>query len=254
MKFIFNSVNVFIPLKIGFFMSNIILVEGTDGSGKETQSKLLEGRLNLARFPAERINIPAYDTPTGKIVGQCYLGKDLGLGKDATAIFGDADSVDPKLACGFYALDRYAAIPEIKRMQGEGKIPILDRWVESNMGHQGGKIENLEKRVEMFEWIRHLEYDVFGLPKPTIKLFFYMPLPVSLELRNQRAKNNGEKLDGHESNLVHMERAEQSYLHMLDLYPKGWHRVDCAPDGTIDSLRTPENISDEVYSIVSAFF
>ena len=234
-------------------MSNIILVEGTDGSGKETQSKLLESRLNLAHIPAERINIPAYDTPTGKIVGQCYLGKDLGLGENATMMFGESYSVDPKLACGFYALDRYAAIPEIERMVGEGKIPILDRWAESNMGHQGGKIDNLEERAEMFEWVRHLEYDVFGLPKPTIKLFFYMPSAVSLELSGDRSDKTGKKLDGHESNPGHIKRAEESYLHMLDLYPEGWHRIECAPDGTIDSLRTPEDISDEVYSIVSAF-
>ena len=75
---------------------------------------------------------------------------------------------------------------------------------------------------------------------------------VSMQLRDLRANANGEKLDGHESNLGHMERAELSYLHMLESYPEGWHRIDCAPDGTIDSLRTPENISDEVYSIVSA--
>jgi dTMP kinase len=228
----------------------IILIEGTDGSGKETQSKLLVDRLSKEGFPAERINIPAYDTPTGKIVGQCYLGKDLGLGPEATMMFGDPDSLDPKLACLYYAGDRYFAVPEIKRMQDEGKIPILDRWVESNMGHQGGKIFEESERESMFEWIRQLEYDVLKLPQPDIKLFFYMPLNVSLELRNRRSEENGEELDGHERNLGHMARAETSYLHMLELYPKGWHRIDCAPDCTIDSLKTPEEISDEVYNIV----
>ena len=118
------------------------------------------------------------------------------------------------------------------------------------MGHQGGKIENLEERVEMFDWIKHLEYDVLKLPQPTIKLFFYMPLNVSLELREKRAELNGEKLDGHENNLGHMKRAEQSYLHMLKLYPEGWNKIDCAPSGTINTLKTPEEISNEVYNIV----
>lgn len=231
-------------------MTEIILVEGTDGSGKETQSKLLEARLNFSGFPAERINIPAYQTPTGQIVGQCYLGKDLGLGSEATMILGEPDKVDPKLACLYYAADRYAAVPEINRMLEEEKIPVLDRWVESNMGHQGGKIWDSTKREGMFEWIRHLEYDVLGLPQPTIKLFLYMPLDVSLELRRRRSNETGEKLDGHEGNLGHMKRAELSYLHMVDLNPAEWDRIDCAPDGTINSLKTPEEISDEVYGIV----
>lgn len=231
-------------------LENIILIEGTDGSGKETQSKLLSANLIDEGFLAERINIPAYGTPTGKIVGQCYLGKDLGLGPKATMMFGDPDKVSPKLACLYYAGDRYFAVSEIQRMQSEGKIPILDRWVESNMGHQGGKIEDSVKRAKMFEWIRHLEYDVLELPQPTIKLFFYMPLEVSLELRKRRSETSGEKLDGHESNIGHMKRAEQAYLHMLDLYPGGWHKIDCAPGGTIETLKSPEEISKEVYNIV----
>ncbi len=233
-------------------MTDIILVEGTDGSGKETQSRLLEGRLNLAGIPAERINIPAYDTPTGKIVGQCYLGKDLGLGENATMMFGESDSVDPKLACLYYAADRYFSKPRIERMVEEGTIPILDRWTESNMGHQGGKIEDRRERLKMFEWIDDLEYNALELPEPNIKLFLYMPFGVSMELRSRRSEKNGEVLDGHESNPGHMKRAEEAYLDMLELYPIGWHRIDCAPDGTIKSLRTPEDISDEVYSYVSS--
>ncbi len=228
-------------------MVHIILVEGTDGSGKETQSRMLAERLCGNGFPAERINIPEYSLPSGQIVGQCYLGKDLGLGEEATAIFGDADGVDPKLAGLYYAGNRYEAAPTIREMQEQGKIPILDRWVESNMGHQGGKIWDSDERAKMFEWFRHLEYDMLELPKPTIKLFFYMPLNVSLELREKRAKENGERLDGHEGNLGHMKRAELAYLHMLDLYPEGWHRINCAPDGTINTLKTPQEISDEVY-------
>jgi len=231
-------------------MSDIILCEGTDGSGKKTQSELLVNKLCSDGFPAERINIPEYDLPSGKIVGQCYLGKDLSLGPDATMIFGDPDKVPAKLASLYYAGNRYEAVPLIRRMQSEGKIPILDRWAESNMGHQGGKISDLAEREKMFEWIRHLEYDMLELPQPTIKLFFYMPLNVSLELREKRAGENGETLDGHEGNLGHMERAEQSYLHMLGLYPEGWKKFECAPEGTIDSLKTPEEISDEVYDYV----
>jgi dTMP kinase len=228
------------------FMSDIILVEGTDGSGKETQSKKLVERLGLNGILAERINIPAYKTPTGQIVGQCYLGKDLGLGENATMILGDPDLVDPKVACMLYATDRYFQMPEIERMQNEGIIPVLDRWVESNKGHQGGKIEDPIKRAAMFEWIDQLEYGMLGLVKPTIKLFLYMPPEVSAELMKDRV----EKLDGIEGNMGHMKRAEASYLHMLDMYPEGWHRVNCTLDGTIDTLRTPENISDEVYDIV----
>ena len=230
-------------------MGKIILLEGTDKSGKETQAKALVQRLSQDGIGAEIIGIPDYTTPAGRIVGQCYLGKDLGLGEEATCLFGDPDQVPAKLASGYYALERFAHIPRIEEILAEGKFLVLDRWVESNMGHQAGKIRDPAKRIEMFNWLNRLEYEVLGLPRPDLRVFLHMPTDVGLEL----GKRMGEKGDGHENNIGHLRRAEAAYLEMTD-YFEGWHKIECAPDGTMESLKNPEEIAREVYGIVERTF
>jgi len=227
----------------------VILIEGTDGSGKRTQSDLLSGSLNGAGFPTQVLSIPNYSTPAGKIVGQCYLGKDLGLAEAATELFGDPTKVDPRLASLFYAAERYGDMPEIRRILGGGTNLVLDRWTESNMGHQGGKIDDRVKREEMFRWISSLEYDLLQLSRPDLKIFLHMPTEVAIALRERRGELTGEKADGHERNYDHLRGAEEAYLHMLDLYP-GWHTIQCAPSGYMGSLKKPEEIAEEVYGLV----
>lgn len=224
----------------------IILIEGTDGSGKKTQSTSLVERLTSEGIPAERMSFPRYHTPTGRIVGQCYLGKK-GLGEGDVAWFGDADSVDSKIAALYYAADRFAATPKMNDILDSGKQLILDRYVESNMAHQGGKKTDQKEREEIIDFIHGLEYEHLKLPKPDLSIFLYMPFGVTSILR----KNRGEEPDGHEGNESHLKRAEETYLSLSERF--GWKRIDCAPDGTIDSLRTPENIHNELYEIVKNF-
>lgn len=218
----------------------IILIEGTDKSGKETQTTKLVNRLRRNGHGCERMGFPRYDTPTGRIIGQCYLGKE-GLGKGDVAWFGDADSVDPRIACGYYALDRLAAVPDMKAIINDGRHLILDRYVESNMGHQGGKAKTLAHRKRIIDNIAELEYKHYGLPMPDETIFLYMPWEVGVEL----GKNSNEIPDGHERNIEHLKRAEETYLWMAK--KRLWKKVDCAPDRTLDSLRSPEDIHEEVY-------
>lgn len=227
-----------------------MLIEGTDSSGKKTQSIKLVDRLNAEGIPTERLRIPNYDTPAGQIVGQCYLGKDLGLGELATEIFGDPVEVDPKFASLLYAMDRSYSAPYVREVLASGTNLVLDRWTESNMGHQGAKIEDPHLREEMFDWISRLEYGFLNLPYPDLRIFLHMPTDVALVLNARRSDETGIAQDGHERNPNHLRAAEESYLHMLDYSSGGWHIVECAPNGTIGSLKTPEEISEEVYSIV----
>lgn len=221
----------------------IILIEGTDSSGKETQSRNLVKRLSKEGLPCTRINFPRYDTPTGRIIGQCYLGKkDLGEGD--VAWFGDANKVDPKIALLYYATDRLAAKEEILETINSGTHLILDRYVESNMGHQGGKEKDPKKRRKIIEFIENLEYGLLNLPMPDLTLFLYMPYEVGRELKNR----TNETKDGHESNLDHLRRAEKSYLCLAE--EKNWTKIFCTPDGTMDSLKTIEDIAEEVYQNV----
>jgi dTMP kinase len=221
----------------------LIVIEGTDSSGKETQARNLVKRLSEEGVPCTRINFPRYDTPTGRIIGQCYLGKK-NLGKGDTAWFGDADSLNPEIASLYYAADRMAAKEEMLNILDSGTNLILDRYVSSNMGHQGGKESNIFSRRKIINFIEKLEYGLLGLPQPEKVIFLFMPFEVGMELR----ENKNEIADGHESNIEHLKRAEESYLCLAE--EKNWEKIECVPDGTIDSLRTPEDIGEEVYQKV----
>jgi dTMP kinase len=220
----------------------LIVIEGTDCSGKATQTKLLIERLNdedIAK--CHHISFPRYKTPTGKIVGECYLGKDLGSGGGSW--FEDANSVDPKIASLYYAADRRAALPEMESILLGGQNIISDRYVTSNMGHQGGKIKDSVERLGFIEWLHYLEYNLLCLPEPDSVVFLHMPYKIGMELKKSRKG----KADSHESNPEHLRNAEQAYLELADMYE--WVRVDCAPDGTFDSLRGEEDIHEEVFGI-----
>ena len=126
----------------------IIVIEGTDCSGKETQSKLLEKHLNDHGIPCIRMSFPAYDTPTGKIVGGPYLGK-----QEICDTYFDEESasVDPYISCLYYAADRKYNLPKIMKYLKQGFIVLLDRYTTSNMAHQGGKILDDDERFHMYQ-------------------------------------------------------------------------------------------------------
>ena len=220
----------------------IILIEGTDSSGKETQTRMLLERLTLENIPCERMSFPRYDTPTGRIIGQCYLGKE-GLGEGDVAWFGEADEVNPLLASLYFAADRFAAAPEIRKIIDSGRHLILDRYTESNMAHQGGKVD-IHNRLRTISFIHNLEYELLKLPKPDKVIFLYMPYQIGIELK----KRSRIKADGHEANLEHLKKAEETYLQLAKEYWWTWKIISCAPDRTMKSLRTPKDIAEEVYS------
>ncbi len=212
----------------------IIVIEGTDCSGKETQSKkLIEKIPNLKYF-----SFPNYDSPTGKIIGGPYLGKSY----ICDGWFSEgADAVDPKIASLYYAADRKYNIDKINEMLDNGYNVILDRYVYSNMAHQGGKIKNAKKRHKMYKWLEQLEFDLLGLPEPDIKIFLYVPLEVSMEIR----KNRNESFDQHESNPEHLKHAENAYLEIADLYD--FIKIDCTVDNKMLSI---EEINEIIYEHV----
>ena len=147
----------------------LIVIEGTDGSGKKTQTQLLIKRLNLEGIPAEHMSFPRYGTPSGRIIGQCYLGKN-GLGEGDVAWFEEADKLDPLVASLYYAADRRAAVPEMERILSSGTNLVLDRYYQSNMAHQGGKIESDSKRGAFFEFERKF----FNPIRLTMNLYMFI--------------------------------------------------------------------------------
>ncbi len=232
----------------------LIVIEGNDCSGKQTQAKMLVERLNSLGIKSEGISFPRYNTPTGNIVGICYLGKppsemfnpdfDISNISDLGSWFGDANSVDPKIASLYYAADRAFAASGIRRKLEEGIILICDRYVGSNMGHQCGKLKEKEDRIKMASWLWCLEYSLFNLPVPDETIFLRMPYQVAQELN----KNRCGKPDGHESNPEHLKNAERAYLELINRY--NWKVVHCTLNNDMGSLKTRAKIHEEVCGYV----
>ena len=215
----------------------IIVIEGTDCSGKETQSKLLEKKLNEQGKKCIRFGFPMYETPTGKIVGGAYLGKP----EIFDSFFKEgAVNVDSHVASLYYAADRKYNIPKIEEYIDKGYYVILDRYISSNQAHQGSKILDDDDRFDMYQWIDKLEYWLLKLPKPDITIFLHVPFENTIELRKNR-----ENIDEHEKSEEHLKNAEKAYIELSELY--NWNRIECIKN---NKLRTVEDISKEILKII----
>ena len=126
----------------------LIVIEGVDCSGKETQSKLLQQKLISCGKKVARFSYPFYDSPTGRIIGRQYLGKD-----NNSYFEEGASNVDPEVASLYYAADRKYNIEKIEFLLNNGANLILDRYIYSNMAHQGGKLATKEERDKMYDWL-----------------------------------------------------------------------------------------------------
>ena len=219
-------------------MGRIILIEGTDCSGKETQSNLLMEKLKSEGLKVGKLAFPDYDSPTGKIIGGPYLGKSY----ICESWFDEgAVNVDGKVASLYYAADRLYHKELIIELLNKNDVLILDRYTISNMAHQGCKLSNKEDRIEMYKWLEELEFNLLGLPRPDGVIFLYMPEEVSEELKKSRE----EIPDEHEKSKEHLTNAENAYLELSQLY--GFKKIDCSCDG---KARSKESISEDVYNVV----
>ena len=215
----------------------IIVIEGTDCSGKETQAKLLEKRLNDLGKKSINFSFPMYDTPTGKIVGGSYLGKkEIG-----DSLFKEgAINVDPYVGCLYYAADRKYNMKKIEEYLENDYYVILDRYTTSNLAHQGSKISDKDERFNMYQWIDKLEYWLLKLPKPDKTIFLHVPVEYTKELRKNR-----KSLDNHELSDEYLKGAEESYLELQELY--NWDKIECVKD---NKLRSIEDINEEILNLV----
>mgnify|MGYP000672985424 FL=1 len=219
----------------------LITIEGTDCSGKETQTNLLIKKLREEGYQVQNFSFPNYSSPTGKIIGGPYLGKD---GFDSCYFEEGSTKVDPKVAALYYAADRKYNIDKIIFLLERGYNVILDRYIYSNMAHQGGKIENKEERINMYNWLDKLEFDLMELPKPDLTIFLHMPTKVAEELKRHRR----EKADGHEKDGKHLEQAEISYLELAKKY--NFVTIECAENGKPKDI---EAINQIVYNKVKPY-
>ncbi|MDD3341825.1 MAG: deoxynucleoside kinase [Bacilli bacterium] len=216
----------------------LIVIEGTDCSGKETQSNLLLENLRKEDVRIQMFSYPNYQSPTGKIVGGPYLGKP----EICKSYFAEgASHVDPVVSSLYYAADRKYNIHKITWLLENGVHVILDRYVYSNMAHQGGKIKDQEKRNEMYQFLDTLEFGLLELPKPDIAILLHLPLKETLKLRETR-----EYLDDNEKDIEHLENAEKAYQEIAKKYQ--FKVIECAENG----LKKIADIQTELYAYVKS--
>lgn len=221
-------------------MGKIIVIEGTDCSGKETQSNLLIEKLKNDGVRIEKFSFPNYNSPTGKIIGGPYLGKSYIC--DGWFPEG-APNVDPKVSALYYAADRLYNIDKIKFLLDNGVNVILDRYVYSNMAHQGGKLSDKSERLEMYNWLDNLEFNLLDLPRPDIGVFLHMPYELSLSLKKSRV----EDLDQNEMDKNHLINAENAFLELANKYD--FYTIEC---NSGERIRTIEEINFDLYKYVSS--
>ncbi len=221
-------------------MGKFIVIEGTDCSGKETQSKLLVEKLEKMGKKAIRLTFPNYDSPTGKIVGGPYLGKK----EICECWFKEgAVNLDPKVASLYYAADRKYNENSIKKYLDDDYFVICDRYVSSNMAHQGSKIKNDEERFHMYEWIDKLEFWLLSLPKPDKTIFLHVPYTYAARLKKNRTS-----LDEHEMSEEHLKNSEIAYVELSELY--NWKSINCIKN---DEIRTIEDINEEIIECLKEY-
>ena len=217
-------------------MNKIFVIDGTDGSGKQTQLEKLCDRFESEGIKYAKFSFPRYDNPSSSLVKMYLAGE-----------FGDnAQAISPYVASLFYSLDRYACYKqEMEKAIAEGKVILLDRYTSANMVHQAGKISDLVERDKFLNWLYDLEFNILGLPYPTEIFFLNMPLEKSEELMKNRPNKitNENKKDIHESNKEHLKAAYDAGIYVAEKY--NWCHIKCCDEN--NNIRTIENIHEQIY-------
>lgn len=212
----------------------LIVIEGTDGSGKTTQTELLMARLKKEKVRSETLRFPRYaENLFGALIRECLDGKH-----------GDFIKLDPKIGSVLYAADRYETMPKIKKWLEDGKLVILDRYVSSNQIHQGGKITDEKKRAVFLDWLSVMEFEKLGILRPDAVMYLDVPYKVSRLLIENR---QGVK-DEADSNWTYLKNSKKAGEYMLSR-EASWERIECAPEG---DLLPREEIADEIWEKVKS--
>ena len=215
--------------------SKIIVIEGLDGSGKATQTKILAEKLRAKGLPVRKLEFPDYENPGSSLV-KLYLG----------GAFGDKpEDVNAYAASAFYAVDRVASFLQFwKKDYQDGAVFLCDRYATSNIIYQMSKVSD-DERQDFIRWQSDFEYDRLGLPRPDAVIYLDVDPEVSQRLMERRYEGDNSKKDLHESNLRFLLSCRRSAVYAAK--ECGWHVINCCRDGDI---RTVEDIAAEIESVV----
>lgn len=211
----------------------IIVIEGIDGCGKQTQSKLIIESLQKKGEKVISASFPNYNSLSSAPV-KMYLNGELSS---------SAEQVDAYQTSVLFATDRFCTVKKLLKDESEWSYLIFDRYVSSNMLHQGGKIKDNKELIQFVNWLDNFEFEVMKIPRPDIIFYLYMPLEKSLELmKNRTVLKAGTSQDLHEKDKDHLLHAHQTGEVLSKMF--NWKIINCLNDN--NELKSPEEISLEI--------
>jgi len=219
-------------------MGKLFVIDGTDASGKQTQLKKLQERLEKENIEYKLVSFPNYDSESSSLV-KMYLSGEFGK---------NAKEISPYIASTFFAADRYATFKKnLEEFYNNGGIILADRYTTANMVHQAGKITDKEEREKFLNWIWDFEFNLYKLPVPTKVFFLNMPPEYAFELmKNRENKFTHEaQKDIHESDENHIIDSYNAACEVADKY--NWTKIECVED---NRLRTIDEIHEDIYKVV----
>ena len=218
-------------------MGKLIVIEGTDGSGKSTQFGLLTRRVAAEGRQFQRLVFPQYAEESSALI-RMYLGGQFG---------NSPSDVNAYAASAFYAVDRYASYKKVWGAWYEnGGLVLSDRYTTSNAVHQASK-EPEETRGEFLRWLYEFEYEKLGLPRPDLTIYLDVPTDFTEKMMRSREAATNTKADIHEQDMAHLTTCRRMGRAAAEFY--GWTVIDCVRDG---SMRSIEDIHEEIYRHVKA--
>lgn len=222
-------------------MGKLFVIDGTDGSGKQTQFEKLKERLTEEGVDYRVVSFPNYDDPSSSLV-KMYLSGEFGE---------NAKEVSPYIASTFYAADRYATYKRfLEKYYQEGGVILADRYTTANMVHQAGKIKEKKEREKFLDWLWDFEFNLYGLPVPTKAFFLNMPPEYALKLMEHRENKftHTDQKDIHERDKNHIIDSYEAACDLVDKY--NWYDVKCVKNSEI---RPIEEIHEEIYEEIKKY-
>ncbi|MGH9574947.1 MAG: dTMP kinase [Candidatus Acidiferrales bacterium] len=215
-----------------------IVLEGIDGSGKRTQLEMLARVLSERDVICEQVTFPNYSGFFGKMAARFLNGE-----------FGPLDAVDPHFSGLLYAGDRFESKPKMEAALASGKTLLADRYIGSNLAHQGARVAPAT-RPEFLQWLRHLEYHVYGLAREDLVIYLRVSVDEAHRLVGEKARRDytNRRRDLQEADRGHLAAAAEVYDELAR--QTNWVMVDCVERAT-GRIRSPESIHDEIIAVIA---
>lgn len=218
-------------------MGKLIVIEGTDGSGKSTQFRLLTDRLESEQVKFQKLVFPQYSEPSSALI-RMYLGGEFGK---------SPSDVNAYAASAFYSVDRYASFRKVwGKWYEEGGLVVSDRYTTSNAVHQASK-EPEDKRENFLNWLYDFEYDKLGLPRPDLVIYLDVPTDFTEKMLRHRETETHTQADIHEQDMQYLATCRRMGRAAAEHY--GWTVIRCVRGG---AMRSMEDIHEEIYRHVAA--